>query len=133
MSNFIKRCLDDVVLKQNNDIILSIFKQKETYKENKKPFARDPKFLIAEYICNRYDYIWYRKKLLDKWALERITGTLLDIGKSKDKYNDHCVNCVCGLFYEGEFYPITHINTFYYMLNLLKNEEILTKLEKLKK
>ena len=35
MSEFIKRCLDDVVLKQNDDIILSVFKQKEIYEEIK--------------------------------------------------------------------------------------------------
>ena len=72
MSNFIKRCLDDVVLKQNDDIILSVFKQKEIYKENKKPSARDPKFLIAEEWFDKYQYTWYGKKVLDKWTIEHV-------------------------------------------------------------
>ena len=132
MGDFIKRCLDDVVLKQNTDIILSIFKQKQLYKENKKPFAREPKFLIAEPWREHYQYIWYRKNVLDKWVIERINGTLLDLGKWEDKYKDRMKQCICGLLYDGAFYPITNMNVFYYMLNLLKNEDILEKLGKLK-
>lgn len=132
MSNFIKRCLDDIVLKQNDDIILSVFKQKEIYKENKKPSAREPKFLIAEEWFDKYQYRWYGKKVLDKWTIEHVDGALLDLGKFSE-HNYKRKQCVCGLFYEGDFYPITNLNTFYYMLNMIKNEEILTKLEKLKK
>ena len=79
-----------------------------------------------------YQYIWYRKNVLDKWVIERINGTLVDLGKWEDKYKDRMKQCICGLFYDGEFYPITNMNVFYYMLNLLKNEDILEKLGKLK-
>jgi hypothetical protein len=134
MSEFIKRCLEDVVLKQDSDIILSIFKRKQIYIENKKPRARDTYILIAEEWCSGYEYLWYHIDNFTKnHTIRKYKGTLQDIGKKEHSYDSRCIDCICGIFYEGDFYPIFKLTTFYYILNMIKNEEILTKLKDYKK
>lgn len=136
MTDFIKQIIDDAIYRQNHDIINLIAEKKRAYEENLFPYTREPFFLVYEDIYeNDKKYHWesVQRVRTEMKTPFRIEGCLMDIGKRRnDQLFNGKMKCVAGLFIDNEFLPIMTMESFYYIVNVLKNKENLIK-ENLKK
>lgn len=103
-----------ILSKDESDIIKAIIDKNQKWDNNKFDWSHDPMFLISK----NNELKWTRKKFFDT-TLVNVTGTFADQNSVANENGEYPVN-VLGVYFDRQFYPITSLDTFNKIKELLE-------------